>query len=349
MVGLGFLNSNNAPTEDAKKALPGDIESPRPELMEKTVILFHDETTFQANDDQPTLWAEKGTSVMRPKSKGSGIMLSDFIEERNGYLCLNEEEYERAKLVDKSAKMYARRFLEYGESKEGYWTSDKFMNQIKDAVKLVNFKYPRSEGWRIVWIFDHSSCHAAMADDSLDVGHMNVKPGGKQRVMRDGWWGGKPQTMNFANGVAKGLKVVLEERGVDTSKMNGEEMREILKSHPDFKYEKSKIERYLTDECKHLMYMLPKYHCELNPIERVWAQAKRYTKAYCKYNIQSLRNNIVPALDSVSTDNFLNHFRKVRHYMFAYLEGVPGGSDLEKLVKDYKKIIKAHRRISEYQ
>lgn len=38
-----------------------------------------------------------------------------------------------------------------------------------------------------------------MAEDSLYVMHMNVKPGGKQRVMRDGWWGGKPQIMNFAN------------------------------------------------------------------------------------------------------------------------------------------------------
>ena len=84
MVGLGFLNGDNAPTEDAKKALPGDIEPPRPEVKDKTVIIFHDETTFQANDDQPTLWAEKGTCVMRPKSKGSDIMLSDFIEERNG-------------------------------------------------------------------------------------------------------------------------------------------------------------------------------------------------------------------------------------------------------------------------
>ena len=47
------------------------------------------------------VWVEKGTSVMLPKSKGSGIMLSDFIEERNGFLCLTHEEYHRAKLVDK--------------------------------------------------------------------------------------------------------------------------------------------------------------------------------------------------------------------------------------------------------
>lgn len=158
MVGLGFLSKDNAPTEDAKKALPADIPAPTGNV-DKTVVIFHDESTFQANDDQPTLWAEKGTSVMRPKSKGSGIMVSDFIDEKNGYLALTQEEYDRAKIEDPKAKMYARQLLEYGESKEGYWTLDKFMLQIKEAVKIVKIKYPRTEGWRVVWIFDHSSCH----------------------------------------------------------------------------------------------------------------------------------------------------------------------------------------------
>ena len=50
-----------------------------------------------------------------------------------------------------------------------YWTSDKFMAQIQKAVKIANIKYPKAEGWHVVWVFDHSSCHAAMADDSLDL------------------------------------------------------------------------------------------------------------------------------------------------------------------------------------
>lgn len=62
MVGLGFLNLDNAPTDEAKNALPSDLESPSSEVIDKTVIIFHDESTFQANDDQPTLWAEKGTN-----------------------------------------------------------------------------------------------------------------------------------------------------------------------------------------------------------------------------------------------------------------------------------------------
>ena len=95
--------------------------------------------------------AEKGTNVMRPKSKGSGIMISDFIEGKGGYLALMQEQYDL--LNDPSTKMYARQLLEYGESKEGYWTSDKFMIQIKQAVKIVQLKYPKTEGFSIPSIF----------------------------------------------------------------------------------------------------------------------------------------------------------------------------------------------------
>ena len=35
-------------------------------------------------------------------------------------------------------------------------------------------------------------------------------------------------------------------------------------------------------------------------------------------------------------ENIQNHFRKIRQYMFAYLEVIPEGSELEKLVKKYK-------------
>lgn len=72
------------------------------------------------------------------------------------------------------------------------------MSQLKEAAKIADAKYPREDGWRIVWIFDHSSCHAAMPDDALDVSKMNVNPGVKQQVMRDGWWGGKPQNRLFS-------------------------------------------------------------------------------------------------------------------------------------------------------
>ena len=71
-------------------------------------------------------------------------MISDFIDERNGYLELTQEKYEEVK-KNLSIKKYARQQLEYGEAKEGYWTSEKFMGQNKEAVKIAEVKYPRLE------------------------------------------------------------------------------------------------------------------------------------------------------------------------------------------------------------
>ena len=73
--------------------------------------------------------------------------------------------------------------------------------QLKEAVEIAEAKYPREDGWHVVRIFDHSSCHTAVPNDALDVSKMNLNPGGKQRIMRDGWWDGKPQSMNFSLGV----------------------------------------------------------------------------------------------------------------------------------------------------
>ena len=79
------------------------------------------------------------------------------------------------------------------------------MEQIKRVVDRAEFKYPPQDGWHHVWVFDHSSCHAAMADDALDANKMNVNPGVKQRQMRDTMWHGKVQKMNFQLGVPKGM------------------------------------------------------------------------------------------------------------------------------------------------
>ena len=72
---------------------------------------------------------------------------------------------------------------------------------MERAVVIAEIKYPKEEGWRHVWVFDHSSCHAAMADDALDVNKMNVRPGGKQH---DTVWNGKKA--RDGTKVAKGFK-----------------------------------------------------------------------------------------------------------------------------------------------
>ena len=115
-------------------------------------------------------------------------------------------EYQEAKTTWPSIKPYARQFLEYGENKEGYWMQGKFITQMERAAAIAKIKYPKSEGLRHAWVFNHSSCHAAMADDALDVHRMNVNPGSKQRLMHDTVWNGNYQSTNLTKQAKKWLK-----------------------------------------------------------------------------------------------------------------------------------------------
>lgn len=78
---VGFLNKSNAPTEKAAECLPTDLEELSEDQVNKNVVIFHDESTFQANDDENWMWGVKGQHVIEPKSRGSGIMVSDFTDD----------------------------------------------------------------------------------------------------------------------------------------------------------------------------------------------------------------------------------------------------------------------------
>lgn len=63
--------------------------------------------------------------------------------------------------------------------------------------------------------------HKKVGEIALNVKHMNVKPG--KQAMRDTNRNGQMQTLVLPDGRAKGLKMVLEEKGVDTTRMVADE------------------------------------------------------------------------------------------------------------------------------
>ena len=103
-------------------------------------------------------------------------MVSDFIEEHNGYLKLTDAEYEEDRSSLPGLWKEAQYILKYGADNQGYWNSDKFMNQVKQAVTIAKIKYPGASN-TIVFLFVQSSGHTAYDNDALQVYHMNVNPG----------------------------------------------------------------------------------------------------------------------------------------------------------------------------
>ncbi len=83
-----------------------------------------------------------------------------------------------------------------------------------------------------MFIFDNAPTHKKKADDALNVDRMNVRDGGKQPFMHDTVYNGTVQQMTTAEGLQKGLKTVLQERGVDTEGMNSCHLRDKLHQYP---------------------------------------------------------------------------------------------------------------------
>ena len=97
--------------------------------------------------------------------------------------------------------------------------------QVHKAISLFEKKYPEAQG---IFIFDNAPSHMKKPEDALNVERMNVRDGGKQPFMRDTVWDGETQQMTTAEGLQKGMKTVLEERGIDAHGMNAAKIRERL-------------------------------------------------------------------------------------------------------------------------
>lgn len=177
------------------------------------------------------------------------------------------------------------------------------------------------------------------SEDSLSAERMNVRPGGKQPVMRDTIYNSRIQKMVLPDGQPKGMKIVLQERGVDTSGMNAEKMRKILEEFEDFKNKTTLIEEKVQAR-DHLCMSFPKFHYELNASERCWCHSKKHTRAYANGSITQLRKIVPEGLDSCNPDLIKKFFRTCRDYCKAYRGGYTCRN-----VDAAVKVNKSHRHI----
>ena len=62
------------PPSDERAATP-------PPDAEKLVLLYHDKSIFNMNEGQTWMWAMEDAPILQPKTKSSGIMVSDFVDQ----------------------------------------------------------------------------------------------------------------------------------------------------------------------------------------------------------------------------------------------------------------------------
>jgi transposase len=195
---------------------------------------------------------------------------------------------------------------------------------------------------------------------------MNVRPGGKQAHIRDGWFiqdGEKiVQSMIFPPNHStnlnkpKGIKAVLTKRGLYRADLRGKCKKRcesnaccnkrILELQSDFAEQKSLVQETIK-AAGHLCLFLPKFHCELNPIEYFWGMVKKYLRNHCNYSFDGLKENLPKALDLVP----IQAIRWWEHQLFRWVDAyraVLGSVEAQLQVKQFSsRQYKSHRQIPE--
>lgn len=262
-------------TEDYKQ-----IYSLLPKDQRPIIVVYQDESIFHANDDNTIQWCDSTMKILKHKSPGRGLMVSGWLNEITGWL------------------PGANIIMKYGKQEEGYWTSEKM---TENTLQVIN-KFEETFPWaQALFVFDNSSNHKKMAANALNAAKMNLGPGGKQPVMHATNYNGTHQEMVFTTGenkgLPKGLKLVLQERGLWDKNMTKSAAQEALSKCEDFAHEPT-ILQHTVKQRGHLCIYLPKFHCELNPIEMVWSDTKKYTRNNCKYSFNDLQQTVPEALNN---------------------------------------------------
>ncbi|KAF7320910.1 hypothetical protein HMN09_00177700 [Mycena chlorophos] len=116
-------------------------------------------------------------------------------------------------------------------------------------------------------------------------------------------------------------------------------MMRCLASQADFKAEKPLLQ-VLIEKRGHICLFLPKFHCELNPIEMVWAELKRYFRDHADGTFPKAKKLVPKGLDRISIDTIRRFFRHCNRYRSAYQLGL-NPQQAAYAVKKYS----SHRRV----
>jgi hypothetical protein len=281
------------------------------------------------------IWEEDGHNHLRPKSRGRSQHASGFCCPCHGFIEDDGPEDDPA-----ATECCSFHIITPGKNDDGYWTNDDLVKQLDKVIPLFERWHPDCQ---LLFLFDNSGNHHKRAPDGLCAQTMNLKDGGKNAPrQRNATWDGQPQLMTLPDGTPKGLRTVLMERGGWVPGMSVAEARAAVADYPDFRAQKEWL-RETVENTGHLIDYYPKFHCELNYIEMVWAYCKAKLRRSCPYNFHDLVVKLPETLHDVPLPF---HRRALTHcfrFMSGYRRGLKGPM-LDYVLKKYK----GHRVVPQF-
>lgn len=84
------------------------------------IFITYDKSTFNANDSRRQVWQEKNHSILQPKGRGKGMMVSDFLLFWSQLNLLSLSNIDQNKLVSLGISLEAVEYFEYSKNNDGY-------------------------------------------------------------------------------------------------------------------------------------------------------------------------------------------------------------------------------------
>ncbi|KAJ3737470.1 hypothetical protein DFJ43DRAFT_1128663 [Lentinula guzmanii] len=275
---------------------------------EKEIIpQFHDESSLHALEYKAKDWLGPGQTILQKKTRGRLIHVSDFINPENGCLICQS--------ANGRITRDARKVIYPGANGDDWWDTEQLLTQMKEAISIFEEAHPDSP-------------------DALRAWDMNKSDGGKQCKQHDTiipcsnrhtQFCGQSQKMTLPDGFdVRGMKAKCS----PICPFENENccIAWLMSKQDNFRNQPSMLESLITGAGHHCIF-LPKFHCELNPIEmKTFQEAKDTAFKY---------------LDACPVDVIQWFINRSFRFMSAYQLGLTGKA-AEWAVRKQK----AHRSVS---
>jgi hypothetical protein len=100
-----------------------EVQHPANVNEREMVWVFHDESTFYANDGTRLIWQDDQTDLI-PKTNGSSLMVSAFMCPCHGMMC------------DEGEVSY--KLFKAGTNRDGWWDNADLVNQLQQVIPIVS-------------------------------------------------------------------------------------------------------------------------------------------------------------------------------------------------------------------
>lgn len=327
----------DAPQFDSKDGSPVPVPRVFGPLNRPVLYLFHDESIFYAHDRRELRWVPSTEkAVPRKKGEGVSLMIADFIGPQlpMGFL-RSEDGTKSARVVFRSGKNRDGYFtnsdiiaqlttamdiceVDYPGFRvvfvlDNATTHTKRADDALSARKMSkNPTHPPNP----IFGVDRN----VIGPDGKPVYGPNGKILKEKVRMGDAKLpDGRPQSLYFPEGhpkagLFKGMVQILEERGytgvagllAECPKFQCPPgatrccCRRMLYEEPDFRNVESLVETHCRARGFEVVF-LPKFHCELNPIEQCWCIAKAAYRQLPPSSLEAdLERNVLASLDTVT-------------------------------------------------